>query len=194
MDRDDLVRDTYTHYGLAMFQAQVLEHGIVNAMVYAQMPDRHRITRADIDAFMGRQFEKTLRALLRELKKYVSVPADLEADLAEALRLRNHLAHDYFRERAEAFMTNAGCVAVIEQLQPWQEFFRDVSGRLTELVRPIDERFGVTAEADALSDVPERLRRPAMRDGDDLERYHARRASLASPALTVAGLVPTLAV
>ena len=71
MDRNDIVRDTYAHYGLAMYQAQVLEHGIVNAMVYARLPDRHRITRGEIDAFMGRQFERTLGALLRELKKYV---------------------------------------------------------------------------------------------------------------------------
>lgn len=56
-DRDALVREIYAHYGLAMYQAQVLEHGIVNAMVYAQMPNRHRITRADIEAFTGRQFE-----------------------------------------------------------------------------------------------------------------------------------------
>ncbi len=147
MDRDDLVRDTYAHYGLAMYQAQVLEHGIVNAMVYARMPERNRITRADIDAFMGRQFEKTLGALLRELAKYVVVPAELATTLVEALRLRNYLAHDYFRERAEQFMTDAGCIVMIEELQAWQELFRDASARLDELVRPIGERFGVTADA-----------------------------------------------
>jgi hypothetical protein len=146
MDRDDLVRDTYAHYGLAMYQAQVLEHGIVNAMVYARMPERNRVTRDEIDTFMGRQFEKTLGALLREIKKYVDVPADLAADLTEALRRRNHLAHEYFRERAEAFMTNDGCLRMIQELQDWQAFLRDVTGRLAELVRPIGERFGITAD------------------------------------------------
>lgn len=104
--------------------------------------------------------------MLRELAKYIEVPPDVAAGLTRALRLRIHLAHEYFRDRAEAFMTDAGCVAMIEELQPWQEFFREMSGRLTELVRPIGERFGVTAEAiaaeaermvteaDALSDVP----------------------------------------
>ncbi|MCX6546118.1 MAG: hypothetical protein NTV05_17120 [Acidobacteria bacterium] len=96
MNRDDLVRDTYAYYGLAMYRAQVLEHVIVNAMVIARMPDRGRIARPRIDAFMDRQFESTLGQLLRELKQHVDVPADLSARLREALSKRNWLAHDYF--------------------------------------------------------------------------------------------------
>jgi hypothetical protein len=147
MDRDALVRDTYAHYGLAMYQAQVLEHGVVNAMVYARLAERHRVTRDEIDAFMGLEFEKTLGALLRNLKTYVTVPDSLATSLPEALRLRNFLAHDYFRERAAAFMTEAGCLAMIEELQVWQEQFRGASRALTELMKPIGERFGITSEA-----------------------------------------------
>lgn len=147
MDRNDIVRDTYAHYGLAMYQAQVLEHGIVNAMVYARLPDRHRITRGEIDAFMGRQFERTLGALLRELEKYVPACPALAADLASALRMRNRLAHEYFRERALTFMTNEGCLTMIQELQGCQAVFSDVARRLNDLVRPIGERFGVTDDA-----------------------------------------------
>lgn len=96
---------------------------------------------------MGRQFEKTLGGLLRELGKYVDVPADLAANLGEALRLRNYPAHDYFRERAENFMTEVGCIAMLQELQAWQDVFRDVDAKLTSLVRPIGERFGVTGDA-----------------------------------------------
>jgi hypothetical protein len=144
MDRNDLVRDTYAHYGLAMYNAQLLEHGIVSAMVVAKMPDRNHITRSDIDGFMGRQFEKTLGALLRELTTYVAVPADLVENLAKALRIRNHLAHEYFRERAATFMTNRGCLEMIEELESWQAFLLDVEHRLRAIVRPIGERFGIT--------------------------------------------------
>jgi hypothetical protein len=147
MDRNDIVRDTYAHYGLAMYQAQVLEHGIVNAMVYARLPDRHRITRGEIDAFMGRQFERTLGALLLELEKHVIACPDLAADLARALRMRNRLAHGYFRERAVTFMTNEGCLTMIEALQRCQTLFADVSTRLGDLVGPIGERFGITDDA-----------------------------------------------
>ena len=113
MNRDDLVRDTYAHFGLAIFKAQVLEHGVVNAMVVARMPDRNRFDRRDIDAFMDRQFEHTLGQLLYELKKYTSVPDDVSQILAGALSTRNWLAHDYFRERATDFVTDAGCHRMI---------------------------------------------------------------------------------
>jgi hypothetical protein len=53
MNRDNLVRDVYAHFGLAMYKVQVLEHGVVNAMVVARMPDRDRITRQEIDAVHG---------------------------------------------------------------------------------------------------------------------------------------------
>jgi hypothetical protein len=146
MDRIDIVRDTYARYGLAMYQAQVLEHGIVNAMVYARLPDRHRITRGEIEAFMGRKFERTLGALLRELERCDRVPR-LAADLARALRMRNRLAHEYFRERAVTFMTNEGCLTMIQDLQRCQALFGDVATRLGDLVRPIGERFGITEDA-----------------------------------------------
>jgi hypothetical protein len=117
VNRDDLVGDTYAHFGLAIFKAQALEHGVVNAMVVARMPDRDRINRRDIDAFMDRQFEQTLGQLLRELKKYTSVPDDLSQILAGALSTRNWLAHDYFRDRAADFVTDAGCHGLIAELQ-----------------------------------------------------------------------------
>jgi hypothetical protein len=129
-----------------MYNAQLLEHGIVNAMVYAMLPQRNRITRSDVDAFMGRQFDKTLGALLREVKRYVSVSPDLADDLAEALRLRNHLAHEYFRERATLFMTNDGCLKMIEELVSWQGILQQAEHRLSEIVQPIGQRFGITED------------------------------------------------
>jgi hypothetical protein len=42
MDQGDQIRDTYAHFGLAMYMAQVLEHGLVNAMVIARA--FHRLT------------------------------------------------------------------------------------------------------------------------------------------------------
>lgn len=85
MTRDDLVLDTYAHFGLAIYQLQVLEHAVVNAMVVARMPNRDRITRRDIDAFMDWEFDRTLGQLFRELNKYVSVPDDLADVLRQAL-------------------------------------------------------------------------------------------------------------
>ena len=147
MNRDDLVRDTYAYFGLAIYTAQVLEHEIVNAMVIARMPDRGHVTRQDIDAFMDRQFEHTLGQLVLELNKYVAVPDELERILSEALSKRNWLVHDYFRERAEEFLTDDGCHRMISELEEARKLFKHTDHTLDVLVRPIRERFGVTDEA-----------------------------------------------
>lgn len=144
MDRDDLVRDTYAHFGLAMFQAQVLELGIVNAMVVARMPERDRLTRNEIDQFMERQFKQTLGRLLHELSKYTELPRDLAQLLARALEQRNWLAHEYFRIRAEDFMTERGCLRMIGELGEAQALFKNAADLLDESLRAVRERFGVS--------------------------------------------------
>ena len=75
---DDLVRETYAHFGAAVFLAQTLETEIVNAMVIARLPEKDHISRQEIDAFMNRPL--TLGQLLKELKKYAWVHDELAAD------------------------------------------------------------------------------------------------------------------
>jgi len=60
LEDDYLVRETYAHFGLAVYWGQVLEHGIVNAMVVLQLPPRSTFTRDDVDAFMDKEFKNTL--------------------------------------------------------------------------------------------------------------------------------------
>ena len=144
--KDDLTRDTYAHFGLAIFQAQILETEIVTSMVIAMFPKKDLIGRQKISAFMDQQSTYTLGKLLRELKKYASVPDELEQTLEEALKKRNWLAHDYFKERAEEFVSSAGCNLMIRELEGAQQLFRDAAHTLNISVKPIRERFGLTDE------------------------------------------------
>ncbi len=146
MERDDLVRDVYAHFGLAMYLAQVLEHGIVNAMIAAKLPFRQTVTRQDIDAFMERQFKKPLGKLLQELTRHITVRGDLERVLTEALAMRNRLAHHYFRERAGDFVTAAGCHGMIGELKEAQQLLMHAEQSLDMVVRPMRRSCGVTDE------------------------------------------------
>ena len=143
---DALVRDTYVHFAVAMFRAQNLETEIVNAMIIARLPEKDHITMQEIDAFRDQQFTYTLGKLIRELKKYVSVHDELEQTLSEALKKRNWLAHDYFRERALELISSAGCNLMISELVRAQHLFWDSARTLNMAVKPIRERFGLTDE------------------------------------------------
>lgn len=146
MNEDDLVRDTYAHFGLAVYWGQVLEHGIVNAMVVLQLSPRSTFTRNDVDAFMDTQFKNTLGKLIRNLKALTTIPVDLEDLLTRALKTRNWLCHDYFRERAVDFMNNDGRIKMIAELEECRELLITADRCLTETIKPIAESCGLTEE------------------------------------------------
>ena len=141
---DDQTRDVYAHYGLAMYLAQTLEHGIVNALVILRLPEKNKYTRKDIDEFMEGRFQKTLGALLKHLKSEVPLPPDLESTLTTALNRRNFLAHHYFREKAESSVTRNGRTQMLQELQVDQQLFEKADEQLEKALTPIRVRHGVT--------------------------------------------------
>jgi hypothetical protein len=146
MDDDDLVRETYAHFGLAVYWGQVLEHGIVNAMVVLRLPPRSTFTRDDIDSFMDNQFKNTLGKLIRNLQAMTTIPAELEELLSRALKTRNRLCHDYFRERAVDFMNNDGRTKMIAELEGCRELLIAADQCLSATVKPIADSCGLTEE------------------------------------------------
>ena len=150
-DKDEHVKNVYAHFGLAMYFAQVLEHGLVNTMMCAELLPRRagkpvpkKAWEAEFDAFMNEQYQKTLGRLIHALKNATSVPPDLEGLLTEALEKRNYLAHHFFRERAEAFMSWKGREKMIEELHGAQKLFDDADARLTVVERQLREKYGLT--------------------------------------------------
>jgi hypothetical protein len=146
MDESDQIRDTYAHFGLAVYMAQVLEHGLVNAMLVASLAGGKRLSHADIDAFMDKKFELTLGRLIRDLRAHITVEDSLAQLLGAALEKRNWLAHGYFRERAEVFMSEAGRASMIAELQATRVCFKAADERLDQVVRPLSDRIGLTQE------------------------------------------------
>lgn len=155
MDHDvEDTKETYAHFGLAIYWCQILEHGIVNAMVILRLPRRDRIVRTEIDAFYDQQFKKTLGGLINGLRAETALPNDLEDLLTRALTMRNWLCHHYFRERAIQIMTPAGRLGMIEELEAAWALLKSADDSLTAAVQPIAERYGFTeARFKEVSDV-----------------------------------------
>ena len=153
MDEDEHVKDVYAHFGLAMYLAQVLEHGIVNALVYTDLiPRRAKDIESseqwvrEFDDFMNGQFEHTLGKLIKVLTKHVPAPRSLEGDLRKALKKRNFLAHGFFREYSEAFMSFDGRNKMLMELEGAQSTFSEVDEKLEAVIRPYRIKVGFTDE------------------------------------------------
>lgn len=153
MDNGEHIKEVYAHFGLAIYLAQVLEHGIVNTLVCADLvPRRARHVSSkeqwasEFDAFMGGHFENTLGKLIKILQKQVTVPAALEKTLREALRLRNFLAHGFFRERAVEFASFSGREKMLVELKLAQQQFKRADIDLEAVAKPYRLKIGFTDE------------------------------------------------
>jgi hypothetical protein len=105
-DKGEHVKEVYARFGLAVYCVQVLEHGLVNAfLVLKLIPSRRHLARsreeweAEVDAFMDRHFEATMGRMMKNLRDVTRT--ELENPLHDALRRRNWLIHDFFRERRQ---------------------------------------------------------------------------------------------
>jgi hypothetical protein len=146
-DLEPDVKTTFAHFGLAYYQASVLEHEIVNVLAV------NRLVRARKDAEQllsdpwDDKFKDVMGKLIKQLGSLMQADPSLAADLTEALRLRNHLAHHFWRERAEDFCSDEGRSKMITYLIQARNHFQDVEQRLTETIGTASlQESGLTAE------------------------------------------------
>ena len=104
-DEDEAFKTIYALYGLAMFRAQVFEHEVINALFFLEFCPTAKMkhsSREQLQAAWEGYFEKryldTLGTLVRKLIKLQVIPKPLEAELQEARKMRDCLAHRFFRE------------------------------------------------------------------------------------------------
>jgi hypothetical protein len=155
-EESEHVKEVYAQFGLAVYFAQVLEHQVVNSLVILDLiPTRRHLARSPdewgvlVEDFMDRHFKRTLGALIGTLATVTSVPAGLADRLDAALLKRNWLAHAYFRERSGSFLSEVGRWQMLEELHACRELFSSVDRELTELVEPLFEKAGLTADIQA---------------------------------------------
>lgn len=145
------IREVYSRYGLAMYQAQVLEHGMVNAVIIAQMlptmrgyPGRSAWEDAfnrTYDVELAKTFGNMLKALL-----LLDLPEELLGRLRGAKSERDRLAHRFFREHDVDFLGRAGRTRMIAECEDAIEMFSEIDADLDEHMRPLRERHGITSE------------------------------------------------
>lgn len=153
MDEEEHVKEVYARFGLAMYCAQLLEHDVVNALVIMDLipSRRHTMNAAEqwgalIDAFMDERFELTMGRLFESLRSVTLVPFELDSRLRAALKKRNWLAHGFFRDRTEQFMTPAGRDSMLAEIEEITALFTAADRQLGEIVEPLRRKAGLTDE------------------------------------------------
>jgi hypothetical protein len=146
------IREVYSRYGLAMYMAQVLEHGMVNAVIIMRIlgtrgshPDEEN-WQAAFDAAYEAGLAKTYGNMLRQLETLDGFPPDLLARLRAAKEDRDVLAHRFFRQNDVAFLNPRGRTAMIAWCEDRVELFKVLSDEVDAFLEPIQESHGISKE------------------------------------------------
>lgn len=149
-------KEVYAHFGLAIYRAQVLEAGLINALTFFSFFEKHagRIKTQiewteQIDAFESSQIAKPMGALKRALLQVTKVPDDLESQLTIALQHRNYLVHRYFQENIARFLDEEGRDMMIADFERYGEEFERADRMVEALVAPLYKKYRFTPEVQA---------------------------------------------
>jgi len=144
---DEPFKQVCSRYGLAMYFAQVLEHGIVNALVFFDLARRTNgnWTPEQHDEYYEARFSDTLRELFSRLAKNKTLPDGLAERLEECNQRRRLLAHHFFRDAVDDLERNK-LPQILERLEDDRVFFHETDRAIDALVGPILARMGMTPE------------------------------------------------
>ncbi|MEU5913634.1 hypothetical protein [Micromonospora sp. NPDC047527] len=133
-DEDPDEKTTFAHFGLAFYRAAVLEHELVNILAATRLLAARQDAQRLLSDPWDDNFKSTMGALVKKLGPKVQDDPQLAADLTRALRLRNHLAHAFWRDRAEDFCSDEGRARMISFLIDARRLFQDVDERLSSTI------------------------------------------------------------
>jgi len=133
-------REVYAEFGLAMHWAQELEDELATAIMAAwciDPPIQGDVSYADFERLLEASFGRSLGQLGRKLTAEFRVPPELIARLEATARIRNRLAHTFFRRRSQQLVDSEGAQSLLEEVKQLQ---RELQAATEEVVRFL-ERF-----------------------------------------------------
>jgi hypothetical protein len=139
-------KEVYAFFGLAGYWAQVLEREVINFTVAVHMEKESHLDRAVVEHLWASFEARTFGTVLKAARRITSMPADVDELLTRALAMRNHLTHSFFWERAQWFLSDAGRLRMIADLQEHMKVFKQANDQLEPLTLQVLDQFGVSRE------------------------------------------------
>jgi hypothetical protein len=147
LDEDERVREVYARFGLAVFFAQVFEAGVVNLIFFSERLEGRWVSDEEIDRRFDELYGHVLGKLVRMLESQGRLP-EPDLDLCrQALKERNRLAHRFWREAVENFMTPRGMQRLLDDVDGCRALFVQADEVTTALLHELGSPHGLTPEA-----------------------------------------------
>jgi hypothetical protein len=154
------IKDTYAHFGLAMYHANVLEDGLARVLLQSDYMTKVRDEfvrtqgtnfdkdkfAAEFDDYLEKRYKETMGRLVVRVKEFQGLSENLKKRIDVALARRNHLAHGYWRAAAIDFMTEDGRAKMIVELQKDADTFEQLEKDIHEAMKATREKLGIREE------------------------------------------------
>lgn len=145
-------KEVFAHFGLAIHVANVLEHGVTNAVFVASLLPRIRefenaeVWGQAIDEHFQKLFSQTYGNIIRALEATNSYSKALLDQLWETKRTRDRLVHHFQREAADLMFTPKGRQKMIAEYLAIIDLFASADEALECEIAPIRRGCGATNE------------------------------------------------
>lgn len=148
-------KEVYAFYGLASYNAQVAERGLMQLALLLRLKRTPNVTRLTYDQEYKTVAKQSFGQILTELTKDQTLTNELRMLLQKALGVRNHLTHHFFWDFAQEWFSQEGRRLMIEKLREATALFSDVRDKVTIVVDELGKSLGI--EPGKVSEMYERL-------------------------------------
>jgi hypothetical protein len=136
-------KEVYAFYGLASYQAQVAERGLIQLALLLRLRDVPGANQDTYDREYRALSTLTFGQILKGLTSDQTLADDLRTLLRRALQIRNHLTHHFFWDFAEDWVTERGRLFMIEKLREAIRLFSAVDEAVGDLADEMGRKLGV---------------------------------------------------
>lgn len=148
LDDDDKDKEIFAHFGLAVFAAQTLEQQAIIMIAICKQAKGRIATPEDVrklwkDYDLG---SRSLGTLIKEVKEHYNLSDEDLIEVKDVLRLRNYIAHDYFRFNTELFYSESGQKRMIKDFIEFRERVNSLDTKLVQYQKKYVDEIGLTAE------------------------------------------------
>jgi len=136
-------KEVYAFYGLASYNGQVAERGLMQLALLLRLKRKPNTTRASYDQEYQALAKQSFGQILTELTRDQTLNDELRMLLQKALGLRNHLTHHFFWEFAQEWFSQDGRLLMIEKLREATALFCEVSDKVGHVVDDLGANLGI---------------------------------------------------
>jgi|SRR5690554_5302095 len=142
-DFDD-PKEMYAFFGLAAYKANLLEVSFINWTAALKLGGVIDATQCDFNLIFEESEKKTLGQLLGLTKSLTDISEDFSVVLNKALKERNRLIHNFYREHAQNLIHLSGRKIIISELIQMIKIFEQADVLVTPVYLSLWEKLGLS--------------------------------------------------